>query len=157
MSVRNVFLFVGVAGLLVVAVPGAFLAQALWGRLRSEPIDASHVQQRLGIQVPFRLVMLVKRDVLAYQAHASLGSFIDATGGDPRASGVQWFKAAAHARSGEELDQVIAGLLVAKRRSSDVDGLQSTICRYVENGYWTGRQRDALAGADLRCPERTRR
>jgi hypothetical protein len=156
MSLRKVLLLCALVGMLIVAVPTGFVAHAVVGRLRAEPIDATHVKDRLGIHIPFRVITLVKRDVVAYQAHAGLALFIETTGGDSGASAVQWLKAAAHTRSSDNLERVIAGLRAARGRASDVQELQAELCGYVERCSASGRQGEALTSAGLRCTSRVR-
>src|SRR5215212_1505123 len=147
----KVLLLAGVLALIAVMVPIGTMSRGLWERVRARPIDVSEVREHLGIQVPMRLVALVKTDQIAFRVHATMAGLIERNYGDPAAYGVQWFKASAHARSSSEVEQAAAGLLRSKQQSRDVASFQSTICHYVENGYYTGYQRQALSSAGLIC------
>ena len=73
------------------------LLAAHWDRARSEPLDVTHVRERLGFYPPTRLVAFDKRDALACRAHLMLAEVIQHSNGDPTAAGVQWVRAAARA------------------------------------------------------------
>jgi hypothetical protein len=147
-------------GLLTMAALTAgtvFVGQAVWDRVRSKPIDMSEVQQRIGVHAPRALTSIIKRDGIAFHAHALLASFIEHSSGDPAAAGVQWVKAAAHARTTDDLQQVIEGLRWGRDHSADRESFQSTICSFVEGNYWSGLQREAFTELGLNCPRLRRR
>lgn len=146
------FLVLGfVLSAVAVVVTGSLLANEAWDRLRSRPVDMTQVKQRMGIQAPAPLIAFVKRDAIAYHAHVVLAASLARAHGSPEAIGVQWVKAAAHARSATELERVSRGLLRSQAESADPAAFQATLCGFVEGGYWTGLQREAFAAADLRC------
>lgn len=147
----KIFLLASVIALLAVMVPLSTVSHDIWDRVRSQPIDVTEVRQHLGIQVPMRLVAWIKTDALAFRVHTTLASLIERSHGDPSAYGVQWFKASAHASPSAELAQASAGLLRAKQQSINATSFQTTICGFVEGGYYTGHQREALASAGLSC------
>lgn len=136
---------------------GAILAIGALDRLRSRPLDGAEVRQRLGLEVPGPVRSLVKRDGIAYPVHMALGGIILATGGDPAAAGVQWFKAAAHARSAEEVVTTASRLAESRTQSRDPTAFDQVICAHVEGGFWTGYQREVTQAAGVGCPRRPHR
>jgi hypothetical protein len=144
-----------IGGFLTVLVGGiltSFVAQGAWNRVRTRPLDMTQVQHHIGIQAPHTVTSFVKRDGIAFRAHAFLADVIERANGAPSAVGVQWVKAAAHARTDSELRQVVHGLQWSVQHSTDSSALQSTLCTYVESGWWTGLQREAFQAANLECP-----
>lgn len=142
----------GLIGLVVIGILGTLVAQGAWNRLSTRPIDMTQMQQRIGIQAPSPVAAFFKRDGVAFRAHAGLAMLIAGANGDPSAAGVQWVKAAAHARTDADLDRVSRGLVWAREHTDSVTTLQSTLCSYVENGYWTGVQQQAFEAAGFQCP-----
>jgi hypothetical protein len=143
----------GLLGLLAIGVIGSLVALRAWDRVSSRPLDMTQVRHRIGFQTPAPVLAIIKRDGFAYRAHAALALVIERADGDPVAAGVQWVKAGAHARTNGDLKRVTHGLLTAQQHSSDPLTLESTLCAYVENGHWTGLQREAFDSAGLKCPE----
>src|SRR3954447_5162087 len=127
-----------IIGTLLTLVVGGILttlvAQGAWNRVRTRPLDMTEVQRHIGIQAPRTITSFVKRDGIAFRAHAVLADVIARTNGAPSAVGVQWFKAAAHARTDSDLQQVVRGLQWTMQHSTDKPALQSTLCTYVESG-----------------------
>jgi hypothetical protein len=147
----KVFLLSSVIALVAIMVPLSTVSHGIWDRVRSQPIDATEVRQHLGIRVPTRLVSWIKTDALAFGVHSTLASLIERNHGDPAAYGVQWLKASAHAKTSAEIGQTSAGLLRAKQQSANATSFQTTICSFVEGGYYTGHQREVIASAGLSC------
>jgi hypothetical protein len=54
---------------------------------------------------------------VAYPVHAMLGAVLNQVGAASPAAEIQWVKAAAHARSPEEVDRAARGVIAASRRS----------------------------------------
>ncbi|MFN0074573.1 MAG: hypothetical protein ACKVVP_24085 [Chloroflexota bacterium] len=157
MHVTRWVILVGILGIMAVSITGSWLAHGAWERVRSKPLDMTELQQRIGIQMPHAVKSFVKRDDIAFRAHATLALLIERTDGAPAAVGVQWVKAAAHARSETDLQQVSRGLQWSQHRAGATEAHQRTLCSFVEGGYWTGLQREAFAAAGLRCSRPPRR
>jgi hypothetical protein len=117
----------------------------------------THVRQQLGVHTPGPVSAIIKRDGVAFRAHSLLAGLIARTNGAPSAVGVQWVKAAAHARTDAELQQVVQGLQWAQQRSAHQAELEPTLCAYVEDGWWTGLQREAFTSAGIQCSPGRRR
>jgi hypothetical protein len=143
-----------VASLVALVIMGAltsYVAQGAWNRIRTRPLDVTEVRHRIGIQAPQTITSFVKRDGVAFRAHALLADILARSNGAPSAVGVQWVKAAAHARTDAELRQVVRGLQWTVQHSSDHPTLMSTLCTYVEDGWWSGLQRQAFQAAGIEC------
>jgi hypothetical protein len=89
-------------------------------------------------------------DQVAYPAHAFLGRTLNRIGASPTAVGIQWVKAAAHARSREEMDAAIAGLRAAADRASPDERLEAILCE----GGLRGKNQNQIAvisNAGIHC------
>jgi len=128
----------GAAGVVVVA------ALALLVLLR-QPLDVGAT-----VKLPDWLEQYVRRDEVAYSAHAALGAALEALRYPPEAVGLQWLKAAAHAWRAAEIERLGAGLAGTRRRSGDPDRVDAALCRYIIGGGTYG-QRAAMARAEMRC------
>ncbi|MGH2457657.1 MAG: hypothetical protein ACRDIY_02185 [Chloroflexota bacterium] len=73
-------------------------------------------------------------DPIAYQTHAALGTALNLLGASPSAAGVQWLKAASHARTDDEVAEAARGIVAARTRSPDPEALDASLCRIVEHG-----------------------
>ncbi len=118
---RRVALLLAVA-LLAAAVPASAAGAQ---RLCREPLDISG---NPSVQLP-ELVRAVKEsDAVAYPAHIALAQMLQDARCAPGAVGVQWGKAAWHARSDAELDRTIVGLRLATERSGPSADLADLLC-----------------------------
>jgi hypothetical protein len=115
----------GVGLLFLIAVLGAWAAR--W--LRSVPLDVSGT-----VPLPGVLHRIKDRDEIAYPGHVLLARILAASGGSPMVVGLQWLKAAAHARNPVDLDRAVRGLDAAWKRSRDPDAFARTLRRYVRPG-----------------------
>ena len=111
--------------LLLLAALGLFSTGAV-ARLYAEPLDVSGTTR-----LPRWLSTVKERDEIAYPAHVALGTLLNRLHGPPAAAGLQWVKAAAHARSPTEVERVVRGLATTRRRSESPDHLEQTLCSYV--------------------------
>lgn len=115
-------------------------------RLCRQPLDISSTAL-----VPSWVERAVKRDEVAYPFHATLGTALNQFSCQPLATGLQWFKAAAHARSAADLDQAAEGLSSARERGESGEALASDLCRNLARGREGGQQMAALAKAGIQC------
>lgn len=129
-------------GCAVVVMIGAALAM----RVYVAPLDISGT-----LPLPGRVQALKGRDEIAYPAHVALGTILQRAGGDSVAVGLQWLKAAAHARTAEEIDKVGNGLARAVRRSPNPERVTEEICSYLQGGVTGPRQAAALDDAGVSC------
>jgi hypothetical protein len=91
------------------------------------------------------------RDEVSFTAHATLGTALDALGCDAGATGLQWLKAAAHARDAGDVARAGDGLQVAARRLGSTQALTMRLCPYVSRGYVNSNQKQAAELAGLSC------
>lgn len=134
-----------VIGLLVVGIMATTGAAAV-ARTCAEPIDISG-----SAVLPGPLAGLKDRDEIAYPAHSTLGTILQEFGCEPPAIGLQWLKAAAHARSSAEVERAVGGLSAALRASPAPAELERQLCLYVATGFARRQQAAAAAAAGLRC------
>jgi hypothetical protein len=119
-------------------------------RVCAAPVDVS------GTTQPPPVVTSAKgNDAIAYPAHVALATTLEAFRCSATATGLQWLKAAAHARSPAEVEQVASGLVAARQRSGTDDQLRSALCEFVRAGFASDGQARAMAQADMSCPEHT--
>ena len=130
--------------LLLLTALGLFSTGAV-ARLYAEPLDVSGTTH-----LPRWLSTVKERDEIAYPAHVALGTLLNRLHGPP-AAGLQWVKAAAHARSPTEVERVGRGLATTRRRSDSPDHLEQTLCSYVAQGRTRPQQWTALAQTGLSC------
>jgi hypothetical protein len=127
--------------LITVVISGGFAA-----RVCAEPLDVS------GTRSLPRVVSLMKQiDEIAYPAHAVLGLALEGLDCDPLATGLQWLKAAAHARSAVDVSRAAAGMARAELRSSDVGRFRTRLCAFVGRTYARPEQASAVREAGLTC------
>src|SRR4051812_26858610 len=69
-----------------------------------------------ALAFPTWLDQVAQRNGIAYPAHAALGIVLEQAKLSPAATSLQWFKAAAHARSDSELEQAARGISAALER-----------------------------------------
>jgi len=111
--------------LLVIVVLGWRLAR----RFRSVPLDLSGT-----VALPDVIIRIKDRDEIAYPAHATLATILAVIRGAPVAVGLQWLKAAAHARTPAERERAIRGLQASRLRSRDPEEFATILRRYVRPG-----------------------
>jgi hypothetical protein len=112
-----------VMAVLVVLAAGA---RAIFGA------DTLNATGKLGL--PAWLDEVTQHSGIAYPAHAALGTVFETAKLSPAATGVQWFKAAAHAESESELEQAARGISAALERDGDDSRALRTICTLKELG-----------------------
>jgi hypothetical protein len=93
--------------------------------------DILNATSALGL--PAWVTRLTERHSVAYPAHAALGTVLDGLRLSPSATAVQWFKAAAHARSKTDLDRAAQGIAAALERDADGEALR-TLCGIQDLG-----------------------
>jgi hypothetical protein len=119
--------------------------------LASEPVDVTRSRQ-----IPAWLERQSRRDALAYPIHSALGTAFNAVGGSPLAAGVQWFKAAAHARTADEVERAAHGISIARERDAADRTIDATLCAAnVRSGAYAT-QVAAMGQAGLPCGTATR-
>ena len=103
------------------------------GRLVRREDRAAHPRRAAGSQqhgaAAEGLTAVTDRDAVAYPAHVLAALALEATRADPAAIGLQWLKAAAHARSDARLSRSIRGLRAAHRLSRHPDAFVATMAR----------------------------
>jgi hypothetical protein len=112
-------------------------------------LDAEVVDVHQVLPLPPELQRMTRDDQIAYTYHAALATALSATKRWSPA-GVQWFKAAAHARSPDQTLQATEGLARALQSGSEAENVASLICRLADRGAHDG-QRAALAQAGEFC------
>jgi hypothetical protein len=115
-------------------------------RLCERPLDTSG-----STHVPAWLARIKEGDDVAFPAHMLLGTLLQAAGCDGVASGLQWLKAAAHARSAGEIERSAAGLRAVAAYLGSITALDEQLCPFVASGYANARQRQAADQAGLVC------
>jgi hypothetical protein len=123
------------------------LGMAAAVRVCAAPLDVS------GTAPPPAFVASGKEnDAVAYPAHVALATTLEAFHCSATATGLQWLKAAAHARSAAEVARAASGLSAARQRSSAADPLGSALCEFLRGGTASAGQASALAQAGIVCP-----
>jgi hypothetical protein len=121
-------------------------------------IAANTVRATLGSQVlnatssidlPPWLESLTERNGVAFPAHAAVGTVFEKLNLSPAATSLQWFKAAAHARSESELEQAAHGISAALARDCDDSRAARTLCLLQPLG--NPAQRQLAQGLNLPC------
>jgi hypothetical protein len=102
------------------------------------------------LPLPNWLEAFMRRDGVAYRAHAVLGRTLNTLRGPPVAAGVQWLKAVAHARSDAEIAEAAHGIALARARGGDSQGLETVLCAALDDER-RGRQLAAMVRAGLSC------
>jgi hypothetical protein len=115
-------------------------------RVCNEPMDLSGTSS-----VPAWLSTFKQRDEIAFPVHAALGNVLSALDCDPLVSGLQWLKAAAHARSPAEIALTSSGLQNAAQRLGSSQALADRLCRFVARGYAGANQREVAEQAGVVC------
>ena len=101
------------------------------------------------IAVPDWLRATKEADAIAFPAHENIARALRAAQCPPSVSGLQWIKAAAHARSPAENEKVIDGLRADVRRSASDGELAQELCPFVQQPV--REQRQDLETAGLPC------
>ena len=135
-----------------VIVPSALVILATIGLLitviaiLSEPVDVT----RSG-PLPGWLERLSRHDSVAYPIHAALGTILNAVGGPPIGAGVQWYKAAAHARTADEVERAAQGITTARQRDPKGESVDATLCAPNVRRGARATQVAAMGQAGLPC------
>jgi hypothetical protein len=82
---------------------------------------AAGVDLSKTLRLPVWLDALLSHDLVAYPLHAGLGRIFNVLAVPPEIAGLEWLKAAAHARSERALARVVAGLTTSRRRAPSDD------------------------------------
>jgi hypothetical protein len=135
--------------LLLVILVSLFPIGFLTAGLRQHLLDGG-----TPMRLPAWLIRIKEQDDVAFPAHALLGAVFRVAGCNAAASGLQWLKAAAHARNPGEVEQSVAGLRSAAQCLGSVAALAERLCPLVHGGYANVRQRRAVDGAGLGCSSR---
>jgi hypothetical protein len=93
---------------------------------------------------------VLRSDVARYWFHAILGRSLEEARCNPAASGLQWFKAAAHARTERQLARTVSGITRDLARSRPPDDTRAVLCEWARAGMAPA-QTQAIARAGLRC------
>ena len=86
-----------------------------FGRARRRYADGADLSKLL--HVPLWLDAVLANDRVAFPLHVLLGRLLNRLDAPPRAAGLEWLKAAAHARSEHALEIVVQGLVSTGRRA----------------------------------------
>lgn len=117
-------------------------------------VAAFRLRARLNVTgtvvLPGPIESLTARDRVAYPAHIVLGSLLETFRYPSPAVGVQWLKAAYHARDGRRMEEAIAGIATARGRSSTPGSFDATLCQLSDT---KGRFDYARTRAGVLCPE----
>ena len=132
------------AGVLIMFATLALLIPA---HVRAQLVDASGVTH-----VASWLAAVKEVDEVAFAAHAALGRSFCLLACDPAASGLQWLKAAAHARTPAQAARASEGLQKAAERIGSAQALADRLCRFVADGYANRNQQQIVEEAGLTCP-----
>jgi hypothetical protein len=97
-------------------------------------LSADSLDSTRSLALPRWLDDLTEHNVVAYPAHAALGTALETLGRSPDASAVQWLKAAAHASSEAERGRAAQGIAAAYRRDTPDGRVLQTICKLKEIG-----------------------
>jgi Protein of unknown function (DUF3105) len=109
-----------------------------------------------SLPLPGWLESVMQQDALVFRGHAAIGTALNALHVQPVASASEWFKAAHHAHSDAEIEEIARGLSAAATRTTP-EALEAILCPFVSE--WSdaigwgarGRQLNALSRADLSC------
>src|SRR5436309_538172 len=113
-------------GLLLGLALIALITVRLGARVYSRPLDVSGTWR-----LPPLIQAVKERDAVAYPAHVVLATVLEATHAAPTAVGLQWIKAAAHARTQAQMQRVAVGLAQAQQRTATPAHFSATLCPYV--------------------------
>ena len=94
-----------------------------------------------------RLLAPTRRDQLHFWLHAALGAGMDRGGCDATASGVQWVKAAIHARSVDQAERAAGGIAGSVTRAAAPSDVARDLCLAASPRIWYGRDHVALTFA----------
>lgn len=136
--------------LIVLAVPATFAAYVV--RLALSGRDISQT-----LRLPRWAESRLQRDEIAYPSHVALARGFSLLRTSPTAEGLQWLKAAAHARTDDEIRTIGAGLRSALARSEpgQRQDIAAELCQAARHGSQPGHAM-VVALAGLGCQfERT--
>jgi hypothetical protein len=90
----------------------------------------------LALVLADRLPAPTGEDLAYYWLHAALGGLLDGARCDATASGVQWVKAAIHARSVEQAERAVGGIRGAVARAADPVASAQRLCLVASPRNW---------------------
>ncbi|MGE3908761.1 MAG: hypothetical protein AB7K36_05395 [Chloroflexota bacterium] len=101
----------------------------------------------------------MSHDIVAYPLHALCGHLLNRLEMPPAAAGLEWLKAAAHARSGRALNRVVRGLSAVRQREGSDDlalrlgiAIVDQVTCHGDDVRMRRRQLTALARAGIQLP-----
>jgi hypothetical protein len=117
-------------------------------------ISLASVPDRVFGRLDDRLEVAVARvrssDSATFVAHAAVGRALTLV--RPEEAGLQWFKAAAHAQTEEEMRRSAAGIRNALRAGASAGQLEESLCpKMLSGGPGAQKQREAINLAGLTC------
>jgi hypothetical protein len=83
--------------------------------VKSRYLSGTDLSKALGF--PWWVEAALSHDGVAYPLHAGLGRVLNMVEAPPEIAGMEWLKAAAHARSERALRRVVHGLETSRRRA----------------------------------------
>lgn len=116
--------------------------------LVSEPVD---VTRSSPFPIPGWLERQSRRDAVAYPIHAALGTILNAVGSSPVGASIQWYKAAAHARTADEVERAAHGIMAARQRDPDGESVDAALCAPIVRRGARVTQVAAMGQAGLPC------
>ena len=111
-------------------------------------LSSRTLNSSIGLPLPVWLDKLSERPEIAYPTHAVLGTALETLNLSPAATAVQWFKAAAHAASEQDIALAARGIADARARGQD-DQMIPLMCTLREIG--NPRQMQAAQQSGLPC------
>jgi hypothetical protein len=91
----------------------------LFERMMRKHAEGADLSSQLHL--PRWIEAVLSHDRVAYPLHAVIGSALNGADGPPSAAGLEWLKAAAHARSEGAIERVARGLILARQRAQGAD------------------------------------
>lgn len=105
-----------------------------------------------ALPLPPPIAAFISRDDIAYRVHAGFGDGLNHFKGPVALAGLQWFKAASHARSQAEAEHAIDGIAEALQRDGDSGEARAALCS--ARSFGDQRQIRAVTRAGLVCDAR---
>lgn len=125
----------------LVAILGGLLAAVL-----TQPLDVSG-----NVTFPRTVQRVKQRDGVAYRAHRVLGTALFRLSYPSDAVGLQWLKAAAHARSTAEVDRAARYYRAARDEAESSSAFDRSLCRWIADQHLTAAQGTVVARGGTRC------
>ena len=126
---------------LLAASAGAVSVQAC-----REPVDVSGSLARSSW-----LDAVKQYDGFWYRSHVVVGTLLADAGCSPLATGLQWLKAGAHARTEQDVEMVGRGLAAARTRADHAPTFDTWLCQYLAGDFTRSQQQAAAHLAGLDC------